>query len=172
MRGGGRQPALPALPECLPTAYHAEFPARAAVPDILRMEHLAPGGDLALSLYRPLEAPERLLRFKVVRCEQPMTLSDILPVLETLGVEVVDERPYAIRPKDSPAVWMYDLGLVYAGEGELDTDHVRALFQDAFAQAWHDDIETDGFNRLVLRAQLSGREIAVLRTYSKYLRQA
>ncbi len=155
-----------------PTAYHAEFPARAAVPDILRMEHLAPGGDLALSLYRPLEAPERLLRFKVVRCEQPMTLSDILPVLETLGVEVVDERPYAIRPKDSPAVWMYDLGLVYAGEGELDTDHVRALFQDAFAQAWHDDIETDGFNRLVLRAQLSGREIAVLRTYSKYLRQA
>ena len=68
-------------------------------------------------------------------------------------------------------MWMYDLGLVYTGEGELDTEHVKALFQDAFAQAWRDDIETDGFNRLVLRAQLSGREIAVLRAYSKYLRQ-
>src|SRR5207248_10804581 len=78
-----------------------------------------------------------------------------------------------IRPKAEThtAIWMYDLGLVYAGEGELGTDHVKALFQDAFAQAWHDDIETDGFNRLVLRAQLSGREIAVLRAYSKYLRQ-
>ena len=158
--------------DAFPTAYRAEFHARAAVPDILRIERLPPGGDLALSLYRPLEAPERLLRFKVLRCEQPMTLSDILPVLETLDVQVVDERPYEIRPKDSPAMWMYDLGLVYAGEGELDTDHVKALFQDAFAQAWRDDIETDGFNRLVLRAQLSGREIAVLRAYSKYLRQA
>ena len=156
--------------DAFPTAYRAEFPARAAVPDITRIEQLS-GGLLALSLYRPLEAPERSLRFKVLRCEQPMTLSDILPVLETLGVEVVDERPYAIRPKDAPAVWMYDLGLVYAGEGELDTDHVKALFQDAFAQAWRDNIETDGFNRLVLRAQLSAREIAVLRAYSKYLRQ-
>ena len=155
-----------------PTAYRAEFHARAAVPDILRMERLAPRGDLALSLYRPLEAPERSLRFKVLRCEQPMTLSDILPVLETLDVEVVDEHPYEIRAKDMPAVWIYDLGLVYAGEGELDTDQVKALFQEAFAQAWRDDIETDGFNRLVLRAQLSGREIAVLRAYSKYLRQA
>ena len=158
--------------DAFPTAYRAEFHARAAVPDILRMEHLTPGGGLALSLYRPLEAPERSLRFKVLQCEQPMTLSDILPVLETLGVQVVDERPYEIRPSDSPAVWMYDLGLVYAGEGELDTDQVKALFQDAFAQAWRDDIETDGFNRLVLRAQRSSREIAVLRAYSKYLRQA
>lgn len=157
--------------DAFPTAYRAEFPARAAVPDILRMERLTPGGDLAMSLYRPLEAPERSLRFKVLRFEQPMTLTDILPVLETLDVQVVDERPYEIRPDDSPAVWMYDLGLIYAGEGELDTDQVRALFQEAFAQAWRDDIETDGFNRLVLRAQLSGREIAVLRAYSKYLRQ-
>jgi glutamate dehydrogenase len=157
--------------DAFPTAYRAEFHARAAVPDILRMEQLAPGSGLALSLYRPLEAPERLLRFKVLRCERPMILSDILPVLETLGVQVVDERPYEIRPIERPAVWMYDLGIVYTGEDELDTDHVKALFQDAFAQAWRDDIETDGFNRLVLRAQLSGREIAVLRAYSKYLRQ-
>ncbi len=157
--------------DAFPTAYCAEFHARAAVPDIMRMEHLAPGGGLALSLYRPLEAPERSLRFKVLQCEQPMTLSDILPVLETLGIQVVDERPYEIWPRERPAVWMYDLGLAYTGEGELDTDHVKALFQDAFAQAWRDDIEADGFNRLVLRAQLSGREIAVLRAYSKYLRQ-
>ncbi len=158
--------------DAFPTAYHAEFPARAAVPDITRMEQLAPGVGIALSLYRPLEAAERSLRFKVIQCEQPMTLSDILPVLETLGVEVVDERPYEIRPKDSPVVWMYDLGLVYPGEGELETDQVKALFQEAFAQAWRDNIETDGFNRLVLLARLSGREISILRAYSKYQRQA
>ncbi len=157
--------------DAFPTSYRAEFHARAAVPDILRMEQLSPGNGLGLSLYHPLEAPEHSLRFKVLRCERPMTLSDILPVLETLGVQVVDERPYEIRATERPTVWMYDLGLVYTGEGELDTDHVKALFQDAFAQAWRDDIETDGFNRLVLRAQLSGREIAVLRAYSKYLRQ-
>jgi glutamate dehydrogenase len=154
-----------------PPAYRAEFSARSAVADILRIERLLPDGDLSPSLYLQPGAPERSLRFKLLRCEQPMTLSSILPLLETLSVRVVDERPYEIRPERWPTVWMYDLGLVYTGEEELDIDQVKDLFQDAFSQTWRNEIETDGFNRLVLRARLSGREIVILRAYSKYLRQ-
>jgi glutamate dehydrogenase len=158
--------------DAFPTAYRADFPARTAVQDIQRMEHLAAGSDLGLSLYRLHEAPDRVLRFKILRREQPIMLSDVLPLLETMGVKVVVERPYAIRPRERPAVWMYDLGLVYAEEVELETDHVEELFQDAFAQAWRGEVETDRFNQLVLGARLPAREIAVLRAYSKYLHQA
>src|SRR5262249_8074725 len=40
-----------------------------------------------------------------------------------------------------------------------------------FAQVWSGAVESDGFNRLVLGAQMATREIAVLRAYAKYLRQ-
>jgi glutamate dehydrogenase len=157
--------------EAFPAGYRAEFPARNAVPDIKRMEEFDPAGDLGMSLYRPLEAPERVLRFKVFRCGQPIALSDVLPVLESLGVKVVDERPYEISPSARPPVWIYDFGLVYAEDGELETDYVKEIFQDAFAQAWRGAVETDGFNRLVLQARLTWREVTVLRAYTRYLRQ-
>jgi glutamate dehydrogenase len=154
-----------------PPAYRADVPARMAVPDVDRAEGLDPAGDLAMSLYRPLEAPEGFLRFKLVRSGQALLLSDVLPLLENMGVQVVDEHPYEIKPAQGPPVWIYDFGLAAGGAGDLETDRLREIFQDAFAQTWRGEAESDGFNRLVLRAQLTAREISVLRAFCKYLRQ-
>ena len=49
---------------------------------------------------------------------------------------------------------------------------MKALFQDALVALWRGQIEDDGFNALVLDAQLSWRQIMMLRAYAKYLRQA
>ena len=48
---------------------------------------------------------------------------------------------------------------------------VKSGFEEAFARAWRGEIENDDFNRLVLRANLGWREVAILRAYRKYLRQ-
>src|SRR5581483_2005321 len=48
---------------------------------------------------------------------------------------------------------------------------VRGTFTQAFAAVWRGEAENDGFNRLVLGAGLTAREVAILRAYSKYLRQ-
>jgi glutamate dehydrogenase len=157
--------------EAFPAAYRADFLARMAVPDIDRLESLDPQGDLRLSLYRPLEAPENFLRFKLLRSGQPLLLSDVLPLLEDMGVDVVDERPYEIRVEDGQTLWIYDFGLAYGEESELETDRVRDAFQEAFSRVWRGEAESDGFNRLVLCVELSWREIAVLRAFCKYLRQ-
>jgi glutamate dehydrogenase len=158
--------------EAFPAAYRADFLARMAVPDIERLESLDPQGDLRMSLYRPLEAPENFLRFKLLRSGQPILLSDVLPLLEDMGVEVVDERPYEIRAEDGQTLWIYDFGLAYGEGSELETDRVRDAFQEAFSRVWRGEAESDGFNRLVLCAELSWREIAVLRAFCMYLRQA
>ena len=157
--------------DAFPAAYRADVPARMAVPDAERMEGLNPAGDLAMSLYRPLEAPEGFLRFKLLRSGQALLLSDVLPLLEDMGVQVVDERPYEIRPRRGQTIWIYDFGLAAGGAGDLETDRVRENFQEAFARTWRGEAESDGFNRLVLRAHLTWREIAVLRAFCKYLRQ-
>ena len=48
---------------------------------------------------------------------------------------------------------------------------IQTIFQEAFRRIWYADAENDGFNKLVLGAKLTWREISVLRAYAKYLRQ-
>ncbi|HET6662307.1 MAG TPA: NAD-glutamate dehydrogenase, partial [Rubrobacter sp.] len=151
--------------------YRAGFLPRTAVWDIQRMETLKSEDDLEMSLYHPIEEPENFLGFKLFRLGEQVSLSEILPLLEDMGVEVVDERPHEVKPAGSPPVWIYDFGLVHETGDELQTGEVREIFQDAFARAWRGTVENDGFNRLVLRARLTWREISILRAYCKYLRQ-
>jgi glutamate dehydrogenase len=155
-----------------PTAYRADWVARSALADVRRLERLDDTENLAISLYRPLEAAEGTLRAKVFKRGTPLTLSDMLPLFENMGVQVADERPYQLRPADGERAWIYDFGLTYPGRGELETDDIRDSFEDAFLRAWRGAVENDGYNRLVLGAGLTWREITVLRAIGRYLRQA
>jgi glutamate dehydrogenase len=102
--------------EAFPTAYRADWVARSALADIRHIEELPDHGGLEISLYRPLEAGPGMLRAKLYRSGRPVALSDVLPLFENMGVQVADERPYAVRPRDSEGVWIYDFGLVRRGE--------------------------------------------------------
>src|SRR5829696_4701634 len=157
--------------EAFPPGYRDDFLARTAVVDIRRIEGLSSENDLGMSLYHPLEAPEDFLRFRLYRLGEQISLSEVMPLLEDMGVEVADQRPYKIEPAEKAPVWINDFGLVHEAQGELQTEQVKEIFQDAFARAWRGAVEDDGFNRLVLRAQLTWREITILRAYCKYLRQ-
>ena len=141
--------------------------------DIEKMELLGDTAQtLAMSLYRPLEAPDELLRFKLFNLGRVVPLSDALPMLENMGLKVEDEHPSRIERADGSLIWLHDFGLTHDEADELDIGAIKEKFQDAFARVWFGDIENDGFNRLVLRARLTWREIVVLRAYCKYLRQA
>jgi glutamate dehydrogenase len=157
--------------EAFPAAYREDFPALSAIYDIQRLEELISGGDPSMSLYRPLEAPEGTLRFKLLSSEQPLPLSEAVPMLEAMGVRVVEERPYGVHPLGAPPAWIHDFGLSYPNHDEFDLHEVRERFQDAFRRALRGDSESDGFNQLVLAAGLTWREIVVLRACCKYLRQ-
>jgi glutamate dehydrogenase len=161
-----------AYADAFPAGYREDFPARNAVRDIEHMEALGPGSELGLSLYAPLESLPGQLRFKVFRYASPLPLSEALPILENMGVRVDDERPYRVDRRDSPPLWVHDFGLAYEEADEPpDRGEVRDLFQDAFAMAWQGRVEDDGFNRLVLKARLGWRQIALIRALAKYLRQ-
>lgn len=154
-----------------PAGYRERYPARVAVFDIEQMESLADAGSLAMSLYVPLEASPGRLNFKLYRTA-PVPLSSSLPMLERMGVRVVDEHPAEVLRQDGSRVSIHDFGLNYTGGSELDIDKLRPLFQDAFLRAWRGEIENDDFNRLTLLAGLGWREVSVLRAYAKHMKQA
>ena len=157
--------------DAFPPGYRHDYLPRTAVSDIEKIEDLTSEDELGMNLYRPLEVPENFLRFKLYRSDGKIPLSDVLPLLEEMGVRVVDEHPYKIEPADSSEAWIHNFGLAHEAQGELETDEVKKTFQDAFARMWRGAVENDGFNRLVLRAGLTWREITILRAYAKYLRQ-
>ncbi|WP_328790231.1 NAD-glutamate dehydrogenase [Streptomyces sp. NBC_00273] len=156
--------------------YKADHSPRAAVADLIHLERLAASDrQFALSLYEPVGAGPGERRFKIFRTGDQVSLSAVLPVLQRLGVEVTDERPYELRRSDRVSAWIYDFGLRMPVSGNGDNylgDDARERFQDAFAAVWQGDAENDNFNALVLSAGLTWRQAVVLRAYAKYLRQA
>ena len=151
--------------------YREAYPARVAVLDVEKMERIEDGG-IEMTLYRPLEAGEGRLRFKLFRSGRPVPLSDALPMLENMGLKVEDEHPSKIKRAGAPRVWLHDFGMLHGEGPEFDPDRIDEAFREAFGRVWSGEVENDGFNRLVLRAGLRWREIAILRAYCKYLRQA
>ncbi|GAA3060724.1 hypothetical protein GCM10020000_49770 [Streptomyces olivoverticillatus] len=169
-RCGAAAPLRPGLPRGL---QGRPQPPRAAVSDLGHLEKLTTAGgghDFELSLYEPVGAAPGERRFKIYRTGEPVSLSAVLPVLQRLGVEVVDERPYELRCSDRSNAWIYDFGLRMPER--IEGDNARGRFQDAFAAVWTGNAENDNFNNLVLRAGLDWRQAMVLRAYAKYLRQA
>jgi len=163
-----------------PAAYREDFAARSAVPDCERAERVMAGEPFAVSLYRPLEAAPRTLRFKLVHKGKPVMLSDSLPMLECMGLKVLDERPYhleihragGVAGGGAEPIWIHDFGLMSeSADIDMEIDELQAIFEDAFGRLFRGEIEKDDFNRLVIAARLPAEEIVILRAYSKYLRQ-
>jgi len=155
-----------------PAGYREEFSARAAVPHIEQMAALTDAQPLAMSLYRPLEAPPGTLRFQLLHRGRAITLSDSLPMLEHMGLKVLDEHPHRIAPDGTPPVAIHDFGLASAlPEADFEVETLHEVFEDAFGRIFRGEVESDDFNRLVIAARLPASEIVVLRAYAKYMRQ-
>ena len=96
----------------------------------------------------------------------PLVLSEVLPLLEDLGVTVVDERTHEIRV-EGRSVWRYDIGLRVSDPGRIDDRAPAAEFCATFAALFRGELESDGLNQLVVAGGLSARQVDVLRAYAQ-----
>ncbi len=162
--------------DAFPASYKEDFSPRVAAGDVAKVEQVVRGKTIAMSLYRRPEDDKATVNFKIYHADSPIPLSDLLPSLENLGLRVVSERPYRIRPAKvndgSYTVWVHDLAMTEQGGREIEIEKIGPSFQEIFARIWTGDAEDDGFNHLVIRTGMQWREVAVLRAVSKYLRQA
>jgi glutamate dehydrogenase len=156
-----------------PTAYEETFSVNQGVADLTHLDRLGVGTRTRVALYRPAGAPGDVRRFKLFRVD-PLSLTDILPIFTDMGVEVVDEQPFEVTRADGVTLHVYDFGLRVPDAAiwdECPHEVLRDLFEGAVAAVWDGRAESDGFNRLVLAAQLTWRQVVVLRAVAKYLRQ-
>jgi glutamate dehydrogenase len=161
-----------AYARAVPAAYEEDTPAKAAVIDFDEIAALAPGVDaFRLRLYRPEGAPASKVQMKLYRRERPLPISDVLPSLENLGLKLIGERPYELRLDQSRLIWIQDFELEQPRGIAIDLVSDGPRVRETLTAVWHGQTENDGFNRLVLAADLGWRECLVLRAYCRWLLQ-
>ncbi len=154
-------------------AYQEAFEPEAALGAIARMERLKAAGDLAVDFYRNADDAENVVQLKLYHVGAPIALSDRLPILENMGLRAINERSYLVsRAADNVEIWIHDIAMQTADGLGVDLDSVGEVLQACFIAVWHGAAENDGYNTLVLKERIGWRDVAMLRTVSRYLRQA
>ena len=158
--------------ESFPPAYEADTQPRTACLDVNRIDGLLKGvhNDFLL-LHHPSDAPPDRLHFLAFQKDEPLLLSNVLPILEDLGTDVTSEHPYEMTLKNGESFWIQDFQLHFENAAELDLEVAAARFQEGFRQALRGESESDNFNELILLAGLDARQTALIRCYAKYILQ-
>ncbi len=105
------------------------------------------------------------------------SLSQLLPMLQSMGVVVLEERPFTVTRPDGLPVWIYQFRIsphptIPMASTQAERDATAERFADAVTAIWQGRVEIDRFNELVMRANLTWQQVVLLRAYAKYLRQA
>jgi glutamate dehydrogenase len=171
--GAGRAQALMArYGGAFPAGYRDAYTAEAAVADLAALDGVSRQAPLAVKFY-PHAAGQTCVGLKIWSHGRPIPLSERVPVLENMGFRVVDERTYEIQVPDDDvkAVWFHDMTLERALDGVGDVAPLRGVLEPCFLAIMSGAAENDGYNALVLAEGLDWRDVALVRTMSRYLRQ-
>ena len=156
--------------KAFPAAYREEVHPRQAVADIERLEQLNDHHPVSTSLYRPV-SDYNLWHFRVIGQGDLLALSDVLPILEKMGVRVHSARPYAVNPRSANGAWVLDFSMQPRNSQNLDEQWQREQFREVFVRTWRGEMESDGFNALVVNSALAWQQVVLLRALAKYLLQ-
>lgn len=150
-----------------PNSYQDENQVAVAVKDIAYIEKLSKDNPLELAF---TFSSTQGLHLRLYQWQKPSALSDVLPVFENFDLRTDNEHPYEISLDKNQCIWIIDFAVQYAKENK-SIEESTELFRDAFIQVYSGLAENDGFNKLVLGAGLTWREVMIFRLYAKYLRQ-
>ncbi len=155
--------------------YQERHMPEAVVADIDHIDEVRLTGELGLNLYRRDDDEAGALQLKLYHDSTSLPLSDVLPMLENMGLKVVGEEPSEVSYRygdGSGSVWIHDFSLRIPSGEDVDLKSVREKFHQTFARVFNGSVGDDGFNKLVLGAGLEWRDVVILRAYCKFLLQA
>ncbi|GIU91527.1 MAG: NAD-glutamate dehydrogenase [Acidimicrobiia bacterium] len=155
----------------LPEYYRTSTPIDIAAGDVLHLEELADSGKpFLVGVQNETGAGEEpLTRITLYRADGKRPLSELLPALEDLGVEVVEEVP--TRLGGGGRFYIHDFGVRGPDGKVLDVEECGDRIVETLTAVWGGAAESDDLNRLVLSAGLDHRQVHLLSAYRTYWRR-
>ncbi|MCB4770741.1 NAD-glutamate dehydrogenase [Ancylobacter sp. Lp-2] len=154
-----------------PAGYQDSNTPQTALADLRLIERLGEAAPVAVDFHKPEGGAGERAGLKVLSYKVPRLLSERVPLLEAMGFLVVDERTFTVEPDGLAPVYVHDMLLARRGGGEIDLDVLEHRLHACLMAVLRGQAESDGFNALVLNARLDWRDIALVRTLARYLRQ-
>jgi glutamate dehydrogenase len=158
--------------QAFPAAYTEDFQGDAAALDVSFLEAVEKEpARLHLDIYRP--EPRRKDKFflKIFRNHDAIPISDLLPMLEHMGLKVIAERPYELEFPAGRRAWIQDLELVMQAPTVTQFEALEREIKSALTAVWTGRMDSDSFNQLTLSAGIPWRLVIVMRAYCRYLLQ-
>jgi glutamate dehydrogenase len=158
--------------DVFPAGFQEDTTPAEACADVQQVDQMLSDATCrAVNLYVPEDSEPGHMHFMVYSRNEPIVLSEALPVLEYMGVDVYTERPYEVNLHTGECFWIQDFHLRHEGGEAVDSDAVSDRFEDCFMAVLSGDAENDGLNRLVVSAGLDWRQTTLLRCYAKHILQ-
>ena len=162
-----------AYASAFPAAYTEDFSGDSAALDVSFLEAVDKDPKrLHLDIYRPEPRRKDKLFLKIFRLQDAIPISDLLPMLENMGLKVIAERPYQLEFPDGRRAWIQDLELVMLAPTVIKFEALDREIKSALTAVWTGRMDSDGFNQLTLTTGVEWRLVIVLRAYCRYLLQA
>jgi glutamate dehydrogenase len=153
----------------LPESYRAAVAPETAAADVERFEALAAGdAEFLVGLQDERgSGGGRRTRVAFYRRGPKVELSQATPMLEHLGLRVIEEVPARLQGTDDE-LWVQAFGVLGEGDEPLKLADVGERVAGSLEAVWRGDTESDSLNRLVVSAGLRWPQVQVLRAYRRY----
>jgi glutamate dehydrogenase len=138
--------------------------------DIERLEQLESGEVpfvIGLQNERPGSTGEPLTRLGLYKRDGKVELSSVLPVLEALGLRVVEEVPVRLLGGDGQ-MFIHDFGVLGPDGKVLDLDACGERIARTVEAVLRGDAQSDWLNRLIVTSSLDHAQVGILRAYRTY----
>ncbi len=158
-----------------PSTYQDSFSPEQARVDL---EHIIQLSEHQNIIFDLLEEDNDFLILKVFHASYPLSLSMLMPILENFGLKVITEVAYELDlltyhdhkvRQINNSIWLHYF--------KCDKTDLKLFVNDkkritsALHDVWHQAVENDVFNQLVLKTHMSSREVIVFRAYARFLKQ-
>lgn len=151
-------------------SYREQFSVADALSDIEQFEKIKQDNTFQFRVYRSPADPDNIIRLNIYTHNQGVALSDSFPILENFGFRPLGEFSFKVLSQDSTSD-LYTYTLECSANITLELDKIKNNLEQGLASIWQKDIENDGYNKLLVCANIDVRQIVIIRAYGKYLRQ-
>ena len=117
---------------------------------------------------------KNIFSLKIYNFKEQIILSKIMPILENFGLKVIDEHTYKVAPNFAEyidTIWVHHFRVELSEINHKNYEEIKELFEEAILNCWLDKIENDTLNKLIISAQVSCRDVSIIRSYAQYIRQ-
>jgi len=149
--------------------YQDKYETSVAILDIARMEKISDEHPIEVAFYELTREKVSTLHLRLFNLEKQIPLAEIVPLFENFGLRIIKDSPDWINKEYGQKIYLNDF--IVESTVAFSLDHIKPLFQEAFAKTYFGHSENDGFNRLIISAAFTIREVTLLRAYAKYLKQ-